>query len=292
MQLLADSKPQISGNNSQTQSCDTADRRVDSIQIHVIGWRRPRLKLLLEMLEEADYSGWNSSVPFYIHLDGGAFSEVIAASEEFRWSNGKKNLDIRLDNVGLREMWLSSIGSAAKTAGNNTLMVIFEDDMVVSLRYFQWLLAAVDAYGRNPDCRNPSLMGFSLSPIRKNEMEYPFARWDARAEIRAISYLSVLPSSWGVAYWSDRWNEFSKFVNSRMQQPYYNMQNEKLVGVPYDRLRLTPREFLIPNARSNFWTKSWKRFMIDWMYGRGLVMASFVLSTYSVLLFAHNSLSS
>ena len=29
---------------------------------------------------------------------------------------------------------------------------------------------------------------------------------------------------------------------------------------------------MIPNSRSNVWPRSWKRFMIDFMYGRGLVM--------------------
>ncbi len=81
-------------------------------------------------------------------------------------------------------------------------MIIFEDDMSVSLDYFQWLLAVVDAYGRNPRCRDANLMGFSLSPIRVNKMRKPFKRWDARAVIRngRNCYLSTTPGSWGTAY--------------------------------------------------------------------------------------------
>mmetsp|Transcript_33884 Transcript_33884/g.71254 ORF Transcript_33884/g.71254 Transcript_33884/m.71254 type:complete len:421 (+) Transcript_33884:34-1296(+) len=256
--------------------CRNTDLRVEEIQVHVIGWRRPgQTKALLEQLEKSNYVGWNTSVPLYIHLDGGADKEVITISEEFHWTHGEKQLDVQPKNVGLREMWLSSLGSAAKSAGENTLMIIFEDDMSTSSIYFQWILSVVDAYGRNKRCRDSKLMGFSLSPIRVDEMtKPPFKRWDATQIIgRDLAYLSVVPSSWGAAYWSDRWNEFMEFVNVRVEPPYYDMNaEENLAGMQYDDLKLTPKELYLPDARSNVWPKSWKRFMVDWMYVRGLVM--------------------
>jgi hypothetical protein len=261
--------------------CDSFERLVDEIQVHIIGWKRPQpIKDLLNQLEESNYKGWNTPVPLYIHLDGGALQEVITIVNEFEWTHGVKHLNDRKENVGLREMWFSSIGSVSKMAGENTLMLVFEDDMSVSLDYFQWLLAVVDAYGRNPLCRDANLMGFSLSPIRVEEMRKPFKRWDASTVIQdgRNAYLSTVPSSWGAAYWSDKWNEFAEFVDVRMKPPYYDVQAEHLEPdqkYKYDELRLTPKELFIPDARSNVWPKSWKRFMVDFMYVRGQVMVSF-----------------
>lgn len=262
--------------------CDSTERQVDEIQVHVIGWRRPdATKALLERLEDSNYTGWNVPVPLYIHLDGGALPEVVTLVHEFQWNHGKKYVNSREENVGLREMWLSSIGAISKVSGDNALMIVFEDDMTVSLDYFQWILAVVDAYGRSPHCRDTNLMGFSLSPIRVDEMKKPFRRWDARNVIRngSLAYLSVVPSSWGAAYWSDKWNDFAEFTNVRMKSPYYNVEAEHITlgadNFSYENLNLTPKELFIPGARSNFWPKSWKRFMVDFMYARGLVMVSF-----------------
>ena len=261
--------------------CDSFERQVDEIQVHIIGWKRPQpIKDLLTQLEESNYRGWNTPVPLYVHLDGGALQEVIAIVNEFEWTHGVKHLNDRKENVGLREMWFSSIGSVSKMAGENTLMLVLEDDMSVSLDYFQWLLAVVDAYGCNPRCRDANLMGFSLSPIRMEELRKPFTRWNASAVIQdgRNAYLSTVPGSWGAAYWSDKWNEFTEFVDVRVKPPYYDVQAEQLEPgqkYNYDELRLTPKELFIPDSRSNVWPKSWKRFMIDFMYVRGQVMVSF-----------------
>mmetsp|Transcript_17764 Transcript_17764/g.32082 ORF Transcript_17764/g.32082 Transcript_17764/m.32082 type:complete len:423 (-) Transcript_17764:27-1295(-) len=256
--------------------CGTSERQVDEIQIHVIGWRRPGpFVSLLHQLEQSNYGGWDIPVPLYIHLDGGALPSVKEIGETFSWTHGQKHIDSREDNVGLRKMWLSSLGDAAKVAGDNTLMLMFEDDTSVSSIYFQWILAAIDSYGRNNRCRDSHLMGFSLSPIRVEELSAPpFLPWDSRDSIgSSFAYLSVIPSSWGVAYWSDRWNEFSEFVDVRLKPTYYNTEEERSpITKKYDDLRLTPEEYHIPNCRSNIWPKSWKRFMIDFMYARGLVM--------------------
>ncbi|KAL3773669.1 hypothetical protein ACHAW5_000685 [Stephanodiscus triporus] len=261
------------------EGCDSFEWQVDEIQVHIIGWKRPMpIKALLNQLEESNYGGWNTTVPLYIHLDGGALPEVTTIVNDFEWTHGIKHVNKRNgNNVGLREMWLFSIGSASKMAGDNTLMVVFEDDMSVSLDYFQWLLAVVNAYGRNPHCRDANLMGFSLSPIRLEEMRKPFRRWNASAVIRdgKNAYLSIVPSSWGAAYWSDKWNEFSAFVDVRMKPPYYDVQAEILKPgqkYNYDKLQVTPKELFIPDARCNVWPKSWKRFMVDFMYVRGQVL--------------------
>jgi hypothetical protein len=108
-----------------------------------------------------------------MHVDGGGERDLKKQARSFKWEHGSKHVDIRKSNVGLREMWLTSLRGSAKK-GNNTLMVVLEDDMVLSPLYFQWLLQMVDYYARNPDCRDSNLVGFSLSPIIRQNMYKPF----------------------------------------------------------------------------------------------------------------------
>ena len=210
---------------------------------------------------------------------------VKNACTQFEWDcrdHGEKTFVIEDENIGLRDIWLTSLEEASDKAGDNTLLVVFEDDIRVSQHYFQGLLAMVDAYGRNRNCRDQNLMGFSLSPIRVEEFRKPFLRWNASNALgkrnsvhRHIAFLSVVPSSWGAAYWSDRWQEFAKFARKRTKQPFYDKNAEKVVHnatFNYDNLVLTPKVLQIPDSRSNVWPKSWKRFLVDFMYARGLVM--------------------
>merc|ERR1719329_1413086 len=198
----------------------------------------------------------------------------------FRWPHGPVHLDIRTENVGLRAMWLTSLTSAAKAAGSNSLMIVLEDDMRVSPLYFQWLMRMIRKYARNPTCREDSLVGISLSPMRMQEMRKPFTRWHAQRALKGSNtadnaFLSSVPGSWGSAYFTDRWLEFAPFGEFRLQPPYYDVAEEKRAKVveSYDELRLTPHDLYIPgNCRSNVWPKSWKRFMVDFMFARGLVM--------------------
>jgi len=246
------------------------NRLVDDIQIHVIGWSRPdSMDTLLRQLEDADYNNWHHDVTLYIHLDGRSTKEkeINNVAARLDWTHGQKIIKKQKENIGLRKMWLDSIGAAARAAGDNTLLVVFEDDIRVSPAYFKWLLAMINQYAWK---RDPNLVGFSLSPM-------PFMRWDAGEAMgkrrNATTYLTTVPSSWGAAYWSNHWNDFDDFVRLRMQSPFYDIaaENEKNI-TDYAQFRMSPKELHVPDARANVWPNSWKRFMIDFMCARGLVM--------------------
>lgn len=82
-------------------------------------------------------------------------------------------------------------------------------------------------------------------------------------------YLSTLPSSWGSAYFADRWLEFSTFAQTRLMSEYWNAANDTS---PQDLPDGSGSVLDVPGAHSNVWTKSWKRFMVDFMYARALWM--------------------
>ena len=100
--------------------------------------------------------------------------------------------------------------------------------MRVSPLYFRWLLNMIRKYGKNRNCRDAGLLGISLSPVKVEEMHKPFSEWHAPDVVKGSVYLSLVPSSWGSAYWSDRWSEFAEFVELRMQAPFYNITVEAM----------------------------------------------------------------
>jgi len=263
--------------NGVCSGCYGADRILDEIQIHVIGWRRDTsLQRLLQQLSNANYDSWDKPVILNIHLDGEYSSNVSSIAESFYWPHGRKILDMKETKYGLRGMWLDSLGKASAKATNNTLLLTFEDDVIVSPSYFQWLLIVVDKYSRNPDCRDSNLVGFSFSPLIYQEMYLPFHPWrveEFMGDTKSAVYLSSVPSSWGAAYWADHWKQFDAFVNVRLSTPFYNTSWEENQTSSAMVEEVSPSFLRLPGSlMSNYWPKSWKRFMVDFMYGRGLVM--------------------
>merc|ERR550525_71172 len=93
------------------------------------------------------------------------------------------------------------------------------------------------------------------------------------------AYLSTLPSSFAVGYFADRWLEFKAFANVRLQRNFYNHSLDTTppqfgwTDAWRDQLEhLSPKALQVPGSASNIWTKSWKRFLVDFMYGRGYWM--------------------
>ena len=68
-------------------------------------------------------------------------------------------------------------------------------------------------------------------------------------------YLSQIPCSWGAIYFPEHWREFHSYLNIRL--------SEALFGID---------AAVVPDARSNRWSKSWKKYFIELAYLRGYVM--------------------
>ncbi|KAF9557319.1 hypothetical protein CPC08DRAFT_640341 [Agrocybe pediades] len=68
-------------------------------------------------------------------------------------------------------------------------------------------------------------------------------------------YLSQVPCSWGAVYFPEHWREFHDYLSLRLTET-----------------ALTLDEEVVPGVRSNFWSKSWKRFYIELVYLRGYAM--------------------
>jgi len=237
------------------------------VSVHVIAFSRPKsLRTLLLQLGEADYRAKSaSSVDLYIRIDGGGPQEVVDVADEFEWEFGQKHVMHSTVASGLRGMWTS-----IRPQNEKEVMIIFEDDLRVSPFYFAWTMHLLRAYGGNgPKIRDPSLLGFSLSPLKMDEISYPFVDWYVLKNTKknVHLYLHSVPSSWGSVFFADRWNEFLKFYSKRMEPQFYNTSDESRrksgVAVP-----LGDPNLLIPNSRTNVWPGSWKRVLVEFCYGR------------------------
>lgn len=68
-------------------------------------------------------------------------------------------------------------------------------------------------------------------------------------------YLSPVPCSWGAVYFPEHWREFHAYLSLRLSET---------------EMKIT--EIVVPNVRSNNWTRSWKKYFIELVYLRGYVM--------------------
>ncbi len=68
-------------------------------------------------------------------------------------------------------------------------------------------------------------------------------------------YLSPVPCSWGAIYFPEHWREFHDYITIRLSA-----------------LSLDIEQWIVPNVRSNNWTKSWKKYFIELVFLRGYVM--------------------
>ena len=265
------------------------------ISIHVFLQNRLDAgKYLLNALAGSDYSSYDQQVPLVIHLDrpsltvieaenGGNVSfsnqtlRTFEALQEqvahFEWPHGPKVLDVKPRHVGLKTAWLT----AWPEPRQNDVMIAFEDDMDVSPMYFKWLWNIMQAYKLTVAAtRDPMLLGLSLSPIRMDEISYPFRPWQAQSHIAPVKfpvYLHAVPSSWGAVYFGNPWRDFLDFAATRDRSPFYGLNEGslRLGKYGYSSPRGDPNLWL-PRSRSNNWVGSWKRFMVDFAYGRGAYM--------------------
>lgn len=265
------SEEHVSGNIHASISIQdrTSLKFPSAFYLHLFLFRRAQsAKELLSNIAAADYGSFNSSIHLNIHVDYSDSEDVRNIAEDFVWPYGSKILDFKEIRTGLRDSWIS----AWPNPEPNEVMIAFEDDVRVSPLYFQWILKLLDSYWTgDPFLRDPQLLGFSLSSLKLDEISYPFRPWSSYEYIpgKPPVYLHSVPSSWGAVYFGDKWKEFLDFYNMRTAHDFYELNETKY---PIYGVKLGDHNLHIPDSRTNSWSSSWKRFMIDFAFGRGYYM--------------------
>lgn len=275
------------------------------ISINVFGFNREScLSRLLTTLEYSCYPK-NVKIPLTIWLDSGHTQSVSEVANEFHWSHGEKYIHPFRTHLGLRGVW----GNFWKQPKQNEIRFVFEDDAELSSLYFYFFELVMNKYFIAPNTdstkltfhllmekiiQNPysgSVVGIALSSMFYNEIScyrrfcpinmnssISFSEnelWHSLKQLKNEQFYNIdwspsnftsnslflhsVPGSWGAAYFGWHWYPFMKFFEVRSNPPFHFHEESH-------------PELILPFIRTNNWPRSWKRFLIDYMYVNGLVM--------------------
>ncbi|KAH7914819.1 hypothetical protein BJ138DRAFT_999156 [Hygrophoropsis aurantiaca] len=233
---------------------DESDWNAPEITIIVITNNRPNsLHRLLDSLKNACYFGNN--IGLRINMEQTADSETLRLVRDFSWEHGSLFINHRVIHGGL----LPAVVESWYPHSNDSYGLLLEDDIEVSPLFYAWAKMAILRYSNN--CSQ--LFGISLYQQKNIELR-PEGRlpFNARTlftnhDLRepTTPYLSQIPCSWGAVYFPQHWREFHDYLALRLSEH-----------------SMTIHEHIVPDVRSNKWTKSWKKYFIELVYLRGYVM--------------------
>jgi hypothetical protein len=275
--------------------------------LHVTDWRIPLIRLvvitnnrpasltrLLRSLTAASYFG-DSNVHLTINMEQTAdpTTRAFVGKLHSQWVHGPLSVRHRVVLGGL----IPAIVESWYPASRDDYAIVLEDDIEVSPMFYAWAKMAVLRYrygrGRRSELAD-RVFGISLYQPRNVELR-PEGRqaWDPRAVFRQANvshptqvYLNQVPCSWGAVYFPEIWQEFHDFLILRLSAPLYPTPSTTTATskdpkdpTPWNsnsrggaRQRLSLNEYIVPDVRSNRWTRSWKRFFIDLVFLRGYLM--------------------
>ncbi|KAI8451036.1 hypothetical protein BY996DRAFT_7333978 [Phakopsora pachyrhizi] len=228
------------------------------IEISVITNDRPKsLNRLLRSLKRSNYFG--DRVNLVINMEQTSDPRTRAMVSRFDWDKGTKTVRQRIILGGLLP---AVIESWYPSSPHDSYGVLLEDDTEVSVQFYGWLKFAVLSYRYSGNGDN-SIYGVSLYQPQFNELNPEGRRpFNASALIYSIgrepvtlAYASQVPCSWGALFFPEFWTSFQRFLTFRLADRLGSLRLEDpIVAAP---------------IRSNRWPKSWKKYMIEWVYLRG-----------------------
>ncbi|CCO28434.1 putative mitochondrial carrier C8C9,12c [Rhizoctonia solani AG-1 IB] len=231
---------------------------IPAIELAVITHDRPwSLRRLLNSVKQGHYYGDTISV--VINLEQTADLETRQIAEEFTMGDIPSHVSVRhrIVYAGL----MTAVVESWYPHGNNSYGVILEDDVELSPLFYAWIKFSVLRYRYGtPSKDTHQLYGISLYQPKVSELHMQGRRpFNASNIFVATSvghphtpYLSQVPCSWGAVYFPEHWREFQQYLSLRLSE----------------HLMLTT-DIVVPNLRSNKWSRSWKKFFNEMVYLRG-----------------------
>ncbi|KAJ3825885.1 hypothetical protein F5880DRAFT_175287 [Lentinula raphanica] len=243
---------------SSLTSLEWRDWNVPQVTLSIITKDRPQsLSRLLESVTEARFFG--DKVDLRINLEQSADLETMNLVKKFSWSYGSLFMHHRVIHGGL----LTAVAESWYPHSQDAYGVLLEDDVELSPLFYAWIKMTIlrYRYGSNRG-KAPHIFGISLYQPKNLELDLTGRRPFNASHILLSTgmhaftpYLSPVPCSWGAVYFPEHWMEFHDFLAMRFSE---------------DALNLT--QVIVPNVRSNQWTRSWKKYFIELVYLRGYVM--------------------
>jgi hypothetical protein len=203
--------------------------------------------------------------------------ETLRMVENFHWPHGDMFVHHRVIHGGL----LPAVVESWYPQSNDTYGLLLEDDVELSPLFYAWIKMSLLRYRYAPLLshfyqpvilvyirygeemnKSPQLFGISLYQQKiielRPEGRKPFNARKIFAEHclpTTLPYLSQIPCSWGAVYFPQHWREFHAYLSWRLSE-----------------FTIKINENVVPDVRSNKWTKSWKKYFIELAYLRGYVM--------------------
>lgn len=229
------------------------------IHLQIITQDRPdSLARLIRSLKSSYYFG--DEISLTINMDRGADPVTKEYCRTLEWPFGQKNLRHRIAQGGL----MAAVVESYYPGDDNDYAVLLEDDVELSPYFYVWTKYNILKYRYGPDRSHSNRMyGISYYGSKINELHLPGRRpFDPAISLEGTNYsprtpyLWQVPCSWGAVYFPEVWREFHDYFPARLQ----DLNEFKLQNIT------------VPESRSNGWSKSWKRFLIELVYFRGYVM--------------------
>ena len=156
-------------------------------------------KRLLQSIQLAHYPEDNTEL--IISIDqGNSNQNIVDIANSFIWKYGKKTVVYQQKNLGLRNHILKC-GGYSLSYGS---VILLEDDLYVSPYYYQYATEALKFSESNDNIGGVSLYNHQLNVhTRKITFEDGYDNW----------YFQFA-SSWGQAWSSKQWSEFTDWYNS------------------------------------------------------------------------------
>ncbi|KAG5643101.1 hypothetical protein DXG03_001565 [Asterophora parasitica] len=237
---------------------------IPRIDVSIITKDRPRsLARLLASLSNGLFFG--DDVNLRLNLEQSSDTETMKMAENLTWSHGSVFLHHRIIQGGL----LPAVVESWYPRSNDTYGLLLEDDVELSPLFYAWAKMSIlrYRYGDRSN-RSPRIFGISLYQQKNVELPPQGRRLFNARDLFAASglphpttpYLSPIPCSWGAIYFPEHWREFHAYLSLRLP-----IGGKSEHAVMYD-------QHIVPNVRSNKWTRSWKKYFIELAYLRGYVM--------------------
>lgn len=164
------------------------------------------LKRLLKSLYSAHYG--DARIDIHINVDvhtttaasTDAQLRCLRVATGFSWPHGKKTVNHRFRHAGLSLSWFESAYS-----DDSEFIAIFEDDMEVSLHFYQAFRLLLDSGSLSGD----AVTGFCLHP---GDWDVRVARSCDGVSYSKYLYLSPEPCNWGPIWKQRHWREYLDWV--------------------------------------------------------------------------------
>lgn len=179
---------------------------MSKLALIVVAYNRENGMLrLLHSLENALYR--SDPVTLIISIDNSGSDSVLTAADRFHWSHGEKRIRTFSERQGLRKHILSC-GDFLKEFD---AVAVFEDDIIVSPDFYDYMVAAVEYYRDDEN-----IAGISLyTPATNWNAQLPFIHSYGKSDVFFMQYAQ----SWGQIWMKKQWQAFADWYSENKDFP-------------------------------------------------------------------------